>query len=155
MNEDMMQWRGPSKPPADTKELADRYAISHLVKIYTLGIDMKNYELCRSAFADDAFVEGALGAAHIDEYLPKAYGGTAVYKATQHNITNQYITVTGDEALMWSYAIAYHMEEPGNGRENLMVGVQYRDQCRRVLEGWLIAKRKAVFQWIDGPMPRK
>jgi hypothetical protein len=155
VNEDIMQWQGPSKPPVDSKELADRYAISHLVKIYTLGIDMRNYELCRSAFADDAFADGTLGAALIDEYLPKTYGGAVVYKATQHNITNQYITVNGDEALMWSYAIAYHMEEPGNGRQNLIVGVQYRDQCRRFLNGWLIAKRKVVLQWIDGPLPRK
>lgn len=148
-----MQWAGPIAAP-DAQELADRYAISQLVKTYALGIDMRNYNLARSAFADDAFADGTLGAAQIDDYLPKVYAGVLPYTATQHNITNQYITVNGDAALMWSYAIAYHFEQKDSGRQNLILGVQYRDQCRRTPKGWLIARRKVQLQWVDGPLPR-
>ena len=66
------------------------------------------------------------------EYLPTIFAGASVYQATQHNITNQHVTVDGDEALVWSYAICYHLEEPGNGRDDLIVATQYRDRCRRV-----------------------
>lgn len=153
MTEDIMQWAGPIAPPY-AKELADRYAISQLVKTYALGIDMRNYNLARSAFADDAFAEGTLGAAKIDEYLPKVYDGVLPYIATQHNITNQYVTVEGDRALMWSYAVAYHYEKAESGRQNLILGVQYRDQCQRHPRGWLIKARKVQVQWVDGPLPR-
>jgi hypothetical protein len=149
-----MQWSGPIAPPS-AAELADRYAVSQLVKTYCLGIDMRNYNLARSAFADDAFADGTLSAAKIDDYLPKVYEGVLPYAATQHNVTNQYITVNGDDALMWSYAIAYHFEQKDSGRQNLILGVQYRDQCRRTPNGWLIARRKVQLQWVDGPLPRK
>ena len=52
MTDDLMQWAGPSKAP-DMQSLADRYAVSQLVKIYALGVDMRKYELSRSAFAPD------------------------------------------------------------------------------------------------------
>ena len=153
MDDNIMQWRAPSVPP-DAKELADRYAIGQLIKIYALGIDMRSYELCRSPFAADAFCDGKVGSMTVDEYLPKTYEAACVYAATQHNMTNQYITVKGDDALMWTYGICYHMEDPVNGRQNLIVGVQYRDSCRRFPQGWLIVRRKAVLQWVDGPLPK-
>jgi hypothetical protein len=115
---------------------------------------MRNLGLARSAFAEDAFVDGVQGALKASEYLPKVYAGAAIYSATQHNITNQYITMRGDEGLLWSYAIAYHMEAPETGRKNLIVGVQYHDTCRRTPKGWLIYHRKSRLQWIDGPHPR-
>jgi hypothetical protein len=149
---DLSHWKGPVPAPSPA-ELGDRYAASQLVKIYALGIDMRDYDLCRSAFAPDAVAEGSVGGmASVDDYLPKVYGGAAVFKATQHNVTNQYVTVTGDEATVWSYAIAFHKPAPGDDREEITVGVQYRDLCRRHPGGWLIQERRAVIQWIErGP----
>jgi hypothetical protein len=69
--------------------------------------------------------------------------------ATQYNITNQHVTIDGDEALVWSYAITVHKAEPGSGRENVTLGVQYRDRCRRTAKGWLIASRKVALQWTE------
>jgi hypothetical protein len=151
--ENMMQWAGPIASPV-ARELADRYAVSQLVKVYALGVDMRNYELSRSVFADDAFSEGTLTTARIDEYLPTVFKGVLPYASTQHNITNQFITINGDQATMWSYAMALHFEEKGNGRQNLHLGVQYRDQCQRYPRGWLIKSRKVKLQWVDGPWPR-
>lgn len=153
MADDVRQWAGPIAPPTASK-LADRYAVSQLVKVYALGIDMRDLDLVRSVFTADAFVEGVVGAMPASEYLPLVYGGAAVYAATQHNITNQHITIDGDEALVWSYAVCYHMEEPGNGRDDLVVATQYRDSCRRHPGGWLIASRQTVLQWMRGPYPR-
>ena len=56
MNEDLMRWAGPIAAPGNA-ELADRYAVSQLVKVYALGIDMRNFQLTRSVFAPDAKVE--------------------------------------------------------------------------------------------------
>lgn len=147
MNE-TMQWAGPVQAP-NSSELADRHAVGQLVKIYALGIDMRDYALTRSAFAREASAEGSVGAFPIDDYLPKVYEGAAAYAATQHNITNQHITIDGDDALCWSYAIAVHKVAAGDAREHMTLGVQYRDTCRRFPEGWLIVKRQVVRVWNE------
>jgi hypothetical protein len=147
------QWRGPIKSPSPD-ELADRYAASQLVKVYALGIDMRDLDTVLSVFTPDAPVSGMTGASPASEYIPNVYAGAAVYHATQHNITNQHVTIDDDEALVWSYAVCYHIEEPGNGREDLVVATQYRDQCGRFDDGWLITGRQAVMQWTKGPWPR-
>lgn len=154
VSDDIKQWAGPIPSPSPS-ELADRYAVSQLVKTYALGVDMRDLELAMSVFTADAFADGSVGAMPVSEYLPQVYAGAAAFAATQHNITNQYVTVNGDEALVWSYAIAYHWAAPGDGRGDLVVGVQYRDQCRRFPQGWLITARKAVRQWTDVPHQKK
>ena len=146
-------WAGPIATP-DVQELADRYAASQLVKVYALGVDMRDYRLTRSVFADEAHAKGSLGGAAIDEYLPKVYEGAAAYAATQHNITNQHVEINGDEARVLSYAIAVHKAAPGSDQNNLTMGVQYRDTCRRFANGWLIVHREAVPQWVEStPAP--
>jgi hypothetical protein len=147
------QWAGPISPPTP-EELADRYAVSQLVKVYALGIDMRDLDLVRSVFAPDAYVGGMMGSMPASEYLPVVYRGAEVYAATQHNITNQHVTIDGDEAVVWSYAVCCHMEEPDNGRDDLVVATQYRDRCLRFPEGWLITSRQSVMQWVRGPYPR-
>lgn len=143
------RWRGPASPLA-ISELADHDAVGRLVKIYALGMDMRDYELCRSAFAPDALAEGRGGEMiAIDAYLPELYAGAAAFQATQHNITNQYVAVTGDEAVVWSYAVAFHKPAPGDARQTITVGVQYRDRCRRGPRGWLIAERRTLRQWTE------
>ena len=145
-------WRGPIAPPSPA-ELPDIYALQQLCRVYALGIDSRDLDLVRSVFAPDAQVAGMQGAAAAGDYLPKIYAGAAAYSATQHNMTNQYVQLRGDEATVWSYAVCYHIEEPGNGREDLIVAVQYRDDCRRFPGGWLITAREAVPQWTKGPLP--
>jgi hypothetical protein len=146
-------WRGPIAAPS-AAELADRYAASQLVKVYALGIDMRDLDTVLSVFAPDAFVEGMAGAMPATEYLPTIYAGAAVYSATQHNITNQHVAIDGDKALVWSYAVCYHIEALESGRDDLVVATQYRDQCQRFDSGWLITHRQSVPQWIRGPYPR-
>ncbi|EHJ59826.1 nuclear transport factor 2 family protein [Novosphingobium pentaromativorans] len=148
MHDDINRWAGPLVPPS-VEELADRYALGQLVKVYALGADMRDYDLMRSVFADDAFGQGSTKSAPIDEYLPFVFKGASAYQATQHNITNQHISIVGDEAVVWSYAIAIHKAEIGGDKPHLNIGVQYRDKCRRTSKGWLITHRQVVVQWSE------
>lgn len=151
MDEVTKLWAGPVAAPS-AAELAERYAVSQLAKIYALGIDMRSYELCRSAFAQNAVGEGPQGLLPIDEYLKGTYGVGASFHATQHVIANQYVTLNGDEAIVWSYGIAHHKVAPGDTREEIIAGVQYRDRCHRFPQGWLITERRVALQWMDrGP----
>ena len=148
MREETKQWAGPVLPPS-AAELADHYAVGQLAKIYGLGIDMRDYELCRSAFAADALGESKQGLVPIDEYLKSTYGVGASFHATQHVIANQYVTLQGDEATVWSYGVAHHKVAPGEARDEIIAGVQYRDRCRRYPQGWLITERRVALQWLD------
>ena len=78
--------------------------------------------------------------------------GVAAYEATMHNITNQYSIVEGDDAAVWSYAVALHFERPDSGRADMAMGVHYRDQLRRTELGWSVSARHTVKLWTRGPL---
>jgi len=148
MSEQIKKWAGPVTPLTPAA-LADHHAVSQLCKIYAIGMDMRDYDLVRSAFADDAMIEGKAGMEPVDESLPKTYAMASSFHATQHFIGNQYVDLQGDEAVVWSYGIAHHKVATGQDRDEIIAGVQYRDKCRRSLQGWLIVERSIANQWVD------
>jgi SnoaL-like domain len=150
---DPTTFRGPIAPesPAVT---ADRVAVCRLAPTYAFGIDARDEALVRSVFAPDAVLRGALGEAPADQYIPRLLEGVAAFAATMHNITNQYAVVDGDEADVWSYAVAIHLVHADSGRDDLTMGVQYRDHARRVEDGWLVAHRETIKLWDRLTRPR-
>ena len=60
--------------------------------------------------------------------------------------------VEGDDAAVWSYAVALHFERPDTGRADLAMGVHYRDQLRRTERGWSVTARHTVQLWTRGPL---
>jgi hypothetical protein len=156
MSEQAKQWAGPATPLGTLTELADHHAIGQLPKIYALGMDMRDLDLARSAFALDAVAEGKQGMESIEQHLKFVYGVASSFHATQHVISNQYIQLNGDAALVWSYGVAQHKVAPGEQRDEIIAGVQYREKCRRFAQGWLIVERSVANQWIDmGPAKRR
>ena len=88
----------------------------------------------------------------IDQYLKNTYAMAASFQATQTLIAQQYVRLDGDEAQTWTYAIAHRKVAPGEARDEVIAGVQYRDRCRRFAKGWLITERRVHLQWMDlGP----
>jgi hypothetical protein len=141
-------WAGPAVPPS-ADELRDHYALSQLAKIYALGIDVRNLDLCRSAFSPEATGEGRGQMLPLEDFLKTTYGVGASFHATQHLIANQYIQVQGDDADVWSYGIAHHKVAPGEAKNEIIAGVIYRDRCHRFAKGWLITERRLTTQWVD------
>lgn len=148
MSEQAKAWAGPVKP-LSLEALADHHAVSQLCKIYAIGMDMRDYDLARSAFADDAMIEGKAGLEPVDDSLPKTYGMASSFQATQHFIGNQYVDLQGDRAVVWSYGVAHHKVATGKDRDEIIAGVQYRDTCRRSADGWQIVERAVANQWVD------
>jgi len=148
MNEQARRWSGPAKP-LTAADLADHHAVSQLCKIYAIGMDMRDYDLARSAFADGARIEGREGFEPVDDSLPKTYAMASSFQATQHVIANQYVDLSGDKAVVWSYGVAHHKVDKDEGRDEIIAGVQYRDTCQRTDRGWLIAERSIANQWVD------
>jgi SnoaL-like domain len=148
-----VQPHGPIIPDS-VETLADRAAVCELAKIYALGIDQRDEAMVRSVFAPGAPMRGMLGEEPADDYIPKLLAGVAHYDATMHNITNQYATLDGDEAVVWSYAVALHLAAPESDQSDLAMGVHYRDRCSRTDRGWLVTARETVKLWARGPLPR-
>lgn len=141
-------WAGPASEPS-AEELRQHHAIGQLAKIYAIGMDLRDYDLCRSAFADSAVGEERGVMLPVDQYLKNTYAMGASFHATQHLIAQQYIRVDGDDAEAWSYGIAHHKVAPGETRDEIIAGVQYRDRCHRFEQGWLITERRVHLQWMD------
>lgn len=153
MREDLERFAGPAVPSSPA-ELADREAVSRLTKIYALGLDLRDYDLARSAFADDAHCSGAISTGPVDEYLPVVYNGAASFEATQHNMLQQNIVIEGDTATVWNYAIAVHKAHADDtDRQSTTLGLHYKDKCCRTGKGWLISERKVETFWIEMGWP--
>jgi hypothetical protein len=150
---DIPELRAPVAVPTPTL-LADEAAVERVCRMYALAVDTRDGEMLRSVFAPDAIIRGVIGEMAVNDYLPAVESGVAVYEATQHNITNQYTVVEGDRAHCWSYCVALHFATPDSGRDDMAIGVQYRDELERVAGGWRVARRVTVQQWRRGPLPR-
>jgi len=141
-------WSGPAIEPS-VEELRQHHAIGQLAKIYALGLDLRDYDLCRSAFAPEARGDERGTLVPIEQYLKGVYGMGASFHATQTLIAQQYIRIDGDDAEAWSYGVAHHKVAPGEARDEIIAGVQYRDRCHRFEQGWLITERRVHLQWMD------
>ncbi|MFM8303067.1 MAG: nuclear transport factor 2 family protein [Actinomycetota bacterium] len=136
--------------------LRDKALIEALPQRYAHGLDTRQFDRARAVFHDGCTVKGSLVEAPIDQYWASLVPGVKAYPATMHFMGNQYIEVEpgADTGYVETYAVAYHMEDPESGREDLVMGVRYCDDVVRDGDGWLIAKRVAVPVWVRGPLPR-
>lgn len=123
--------------------------ISTALTAYCRGVDRLDAGSLRSAFHEDAALEGyGPRDRTVDEFVEMAMTGLArAYTATQHRISNITIEVSGDKARVESYVMADHFStEPRrvdtfNGR--------YIDDfaCR---DGqWGITRRRLLRDWSE------
>jgi len=136
--------------------LRDKALIEALPQRYAHGLDTRDFDAARAVFRDDCTVKGSLVEAPIDPYWASLIPGVQAYEATMHFMGNQYVELEpgADTGFVETYAVAYHMEAAGNSREDLVMGVRYRDDVARDGTGWLIVKRHAIPVWVRGPLPR-
>jgi hypothetical protein len=85
------------------------------------------------------------------ELVPWLARALAIFKATQHVITNPLVELAGDAARSTSYLTGTHVQVRVDGEEVLTTeGSVYTDQLVRSPEGWRIAARKLERIWVDG-----
>jgi 3-phenylpropionate/cinnamic acid dioxygenase small subunit len=138
------------------QELWDRDRIKALPVTYARGVDRRDWDLVRSCFTDDCFVEGSRAAAPIEEYLADLRPGVEQFPTTMHFMGNQLVDVAADEGQVETYAVAFHWAAAQAGADdpaNLVVGVRYHDSVVRTGAGWLIARRHVDPDWRSGPYP--
>lgn len=141
---------------AMVRELWDRDRIARVPRRYSRGIDRRDWDLVRSCFAADAFVDGSREAAPVDEYLVSLRKGVEYYPTTMHFMGNQLVEVTGDTGFVETYAVAFHWKSDTAGAdhpENLVVGVRYHDTVGRDGDDWVITHRHVDPDWRVGLYP--
>jgi hypothetical protein len=148
--------RAPEDPAAVVAWLRDRELIRAVPQRYARGVDRRDWEMVRGCFTDDCTVQGTLQTAPIDPYVEALAPGVEAYEATMHFMGNQYVEVEAGARAGYveTYAVAYHLEAPGTGLDDLFMGVRYCDDVRLDDGRWLIWRRQVFKQWHRGPLPR-
>jgi 3-phenylpropionate/cinnamic acid dioxygenase small subunit len=123
-------------------EREDRQDISEVLLRYATGIDRRDWPAFRTVFTDDCDVDyGEIGSWHdadaITDFMEKSHAPAG---HTMHRLTNQVISVDGDQAEARTYVDALIMSAANDSGVNA-VGF-YDDGFVRTDTGWRIARRR-------------
>lgn len=120
----------------------DRQDITEVLLRYATGIDRRDWALFRTVFTDDCELDyGEIGVWKgvdaVTEFMQQAH---ALAGHTMHRLTNQVITVDGDEAQARTYVDALIMV--GDNKSGVNGIGYYDDDMVRTDDGWRIARRR-------------
>jgi ketosteroid isomerase-like protein len=124
----------------------DREEIITKLYLYARAIDAKDFDILRDIFSDDAIVDYAIpGGAQLSlsDLIPWLREALAMFRLTQHVISNPLIDVDVDAAASTAYLTAAHEQVGKDGRRTTFVdhGV-YKDTWTRTAQGWRIRRRR-------------
>lgn len=143
-------------------ELEIRNALIDNYNAYAEGLDSKNWDLVRSCFCDEVYIDyGELSAAsgdpavprQADEWMTYLQGVINGFDITRHTITNHRVTITDDEISCRAYLSADHVIYPdpdtniiGADDVSTVVG-EYNNHYRQVDGAWRICRSQLVVNW--------
>lgn len=121
----------------DVQAVADKLEIHELLARYARGVDEHDWDLYRSVFTDDAYIDyssAGFAAGPRDEVTAQLEQGFATIPWSQHYITNIEIDLSGDEA--HARAMFYNpMQLPGVDSPSQCGGYYHHDLVRTD-DGW-------------------
>ena len=123
-------------------EREDRQDISDLLVRYATGIDRRDWPLFRTVFTDDCELDyGEIGTWQgvdaVTDFMDTTH---AMAGHTLHRLTNQAITLDGDNASARTYIDAVIMF--GDNQSGVNAWGFYDDEIVRTADGWRIARRR-------------
>jgi hypothetical protein len=139
-----------ASPALSTADLLDRAAICDLVDHYAFGIDLRDWALYRSIFADE--VHADFGWSGVDQTLPADEWVSLVaatlspFDATHHRMTNKLVSLDGDRGRVRAQMTARHVL----GDEQHMIGGHYTHDVVRSGDEWRIARLTLAVTWEVG-----
>lgn len=133
----------------DLQTLADRIEINDLLTTYATAVDTKDWELYRTVFVPDAFIdyESAGGVkGRVDDVVAWMESTMAGFPMTQHLIANVAVQLAGDEATV--RAMFYNPMQVGTGK-HFFCGGWYNHELVRTEGGWRSRKLIEESAWFD------
>ena len=141
-------------------QLVDKQKIIDLTIAYTWIIDRGPREKLREIFTEDAaFIIDIKTYNGIDAIIDKIDRTLGDLSASQHIISNQQVSIEGDNATCSCYLHAQHTLHGTEGGENYIMAGRYVDTLIRMDGEWRIAERRLMLDWTEGNLevlsPRK
>ena len=131
------------------EQLCDERDIREVLTRYCRATDRCDAELLRSVYwpdaTDDHVVFSGNAMEYVDYSVPMLKQHT---RATLHSLSNIWIKLDGDTALVESYVQAYHLlNTDTETKQEVVVGGRYLDRLERRNDEWRIAERNVVIDW--------
>jgi 3-phenylpropionate/cinnamic acid dioxygenase small subunit len=141
---------------AELQLLLDRTAIGDVQLRYATGVDTRDWALFRACFTDEVEIDSsAAGPArrwNANEWVELVRRTIDGMAATQHIITNQVITIDGDEATCVAYVQARHHLQNETGENDQVTYGYYTNRLVRTAGNWKIRARKLTIVSNQGNM---
>jgi len=144
------------------EELCDQREIEALMYTYATGIDTADYELVDSIFAPDGEIDYAGIGGPKGRWNPevKRWSEEALtsFPVRKHYITNVVVTYSTDRdaatsVTYWRAPMGF--AGPDGSIRVFESGGRYLDTLIRTDDGWRIARRVTVQDWMIGTLPEE
>lgn len=136
-------------------ELSDRVALKELVDTFSILADKKDVHTQVQLFTADATSETFIGGNSVSKLtgrkqLEDAFGAfLATFETVYHFNGQQKVNIAGDKAIGTSYCTVTLISTENGKKMKTTIGVVYEDEFVRENGHWLIANRKANFDWQE------
>jgi SnoaL-like domain len=138
--------------------LLDPAAIGDVQLRYATAVDTRDWPLFRSCFTDEIETDFSSPdgspppRTKADDWVEVVRRTIDGMQATQHLITNQVITLDGDQATCAAYVQArHHLPNETGGSDQITHGY-YTNRFVRTAGGWKIRARRLTVLWNEGNM---
>ena len=129
----------------------DEWALRRLTYLYARAMDSDQPEVLECIFTEDAAIASLFNVQRgIGEILAIPAMLKKMFASTLHAIHNQTVTITGDTAEGETYAVAYQLKRPKEGKHmRLDYGIKYQDRFTRVNGEWRFSYRYLQIDWTQ------
>ncbi len=134
----------------DVQAVSDKLEIQEQLARYALGVDTKDWDLWKSVFTPDAYVDYSSAGAAVgprDEVAAFLEAGIGTMPWTQHIITNIEIDLDGDRAKVRAMFLN-PMQLPGMTEPSVCGGYYHHDFVRTP-DGWKSARLVEENVWFE------
>lgn len=126
------------------EDIADKFEIQELLTAYAHAIDRRDINALDQMFTPDADIDYSVtGGIHggLKEIKPFLETSLALFKASQHFVTNPLIRLDGDRATSRCLLFNPMVMDRDGAAHTLFIGAWYDDELVRTEDGWRISKR--------------
>lgn len=128
----------------------DEAAIRRAAITYAMGADRRDKALWSQVLTDDIVIEGpGFRAEGLAANLSNLDFLGQLHPRTQHRVSNQMMTISGDTAKGETYCVADHLVEKDGKRELLVWAIRYQDELVRDGDKWRFKSRVLVVDWEE------
>lgn len=137
-------------------DLIARAEIHDALMTYATGIDSRDWVLYRSLFTDEVAIDFSSwsgdpgGVMKADDWVAGVKAVLTGFDGTQHLLSNEVITVSGDEAEVVPYMQAHHYLNIDGEHHLQSIGGYYRHLMVRTDDGWKSRSCTLTVTWEKG-----